>query len=264
MKHSIIITVIASLMLCLSLPTDAQRHRHHPGATTTTTKVDNKATQKADSANAIEAFSDTTSAVADVDTTSTNATYTYDMDDDYWEESVRDIPFKLLSQIFGFGIGGIVILFLILVFAFAIMLLPLVLLALIVRWFIKRHNDDVARNANAQPFINNMAANPAANPTDNTAEDYNAQSTDGTANNPTAIPHSQPTAAPAPKAPAPIDYWANGVKKTSIGIGLVIMGMLIETSALAGAGFLVACYGIGQIVISRKQSKNNNTNNDEN
>lgn len=264
MKHSIIITVIASLMLCLSLPTDAQRHRHHPGATTTTTKVDNKATQKADSANAIEAFSDTTSAVSDVDTTSTNATYTYDMDDDDWEESFKDIPFKLLSQIFGFGIGGIVILILILVFAFAIMLLPLVLLALIVRWFIKRHNDDVARNANAQPFINNMTANPTANPTDNNAEDYTAESTDGTANNPTAIPHSQPTAAPAPKAPAPIDYWAKGVKNTSIGVGLIIMGMIIETSALAGIGFLVACYGIGQIVISRKQSKNNNTNNDEN
>ena len=264
MKHSIIITVIASLMLCLSLPTDAQRHRHHPGATTTTTKVDNKATQKADSANAIEAFSDTTSAVADVDTTSTNATYTYDMDEDDWEESFKEIPFKLLSQIFGFGIGGIVILFLILVFAFAIMLLPLVLLALIVRWFIKRHNEDVARNANAQPFFNNMTANPAANPTDNTAEDYNAQSTDGTANNSTAIPHSQPTAAPAPKTPAPIDYWAKGVKNTSIGVGLVIMGMIIETTALVGIGFLVACYGLGQIVISRKQSKNNNTNNDEN
>ena len=256
MKHSIIITVIASLMLCLSLPTDAQRHRHHPGATTTTTKVDNKATQKADSANAIEAFSDTTSAVADVDTTSTNATYTYDMDDDYWEESVRDIPFKLLSQIFSFGIGGIVILFLILVFAFAIMLLPLVLLALIVRWFIKRHNDDVARNANAQPFINNMTANPADN--------ASAESAGDATNNPTAIPHSQPTAAPAPKVLAPIDYWANGVKKISIGIGLVIMGKLIEASALVGIGFLVACYGIGQIVISRKQSKNNNTNNDEN
>ena len=263
MKHSIIITVIASLMLCLSLPTDAQRHRHHPGATTTTTKVDNKATKKADSANAIEAFSDTTSAVADIDTTSTT-TYTYDMDDDDWEESFKDIPFKLMSQIFSFGIWGIVIILLILVFVFAIILLPLVLLALIVRWFIKRHNDDVARNANAQPFFNNMTANPAANPTDNTAEDYTAESTDGTANNPTAIPHSQPTAAPAPKAPAPIDYWAKGVKNTSIGVGLVIMGMLIKSTALAGIGFLVACYGIGQIVISRKQSKNNNTNNDEN
>lgn len=256
MKHSIIITVIASLMLCLSLPTDAQRHRHHPGATTTTTKVDNKATQKADSANAIEAFSDTTSAVADVDTTSTNATYTYDMDDDDWEESVRNIPFKLLAQIFSFGIWGIVIFFLILVFAFAIMLLPFILLALIVRWFIKRHNDDVARNANAQPFINNMTANPADN--------ASAESAGDATNNPTAIPHSQPTAAPAPKVPAPIDYWANGVKKISIGIGLVIMGKLIEASALVGIGFLVACYGIGQIVISRKQSKNNNINNDEN
>ncbi len=267
MKHSIIITVIASLMLCLSLPTDAQRHRHHSGATTTTTtttKVDNKATQKADSANAIEAFSDTTSAVADVDTTSTNATYTYDMDDDDWEESVRNIPFKLLAQIFSFGIWGIVIFFLILAIVIVIMLLPLILLALIVRWFIKRHNEDVARNANAQPFINNMTANPAANPTDNTAEDYTVESTDGTANNSTAIPHSQPTAAPAPKVPAPIDYWANGVKKISIGIGLVIMGKLIEASALVGIGFLVACYGIGQIVISRKQSKNNNINNDEN
>lgn len=263
MKHSIIITVIASLMLCLSLPTDAQRHRHHPGATTTTTKVDNKATKKADSANAIEAFSDTTSAVADIDTTSTT-TYTYDMDDDDWEESFKDIPFKLMSQIFSFGIWGIVIILLILVFVFAIILLPLVLLALIVRWFIKRHNDDVARNANAQPFFNNMTANPATNPTDNTAEDYTAESTDGTANNPTAIPHSQPTAAPAPKAPAPIDYWAKGVKNTSIGVGLVIMGMLIKSTALVGIGFLVACYGIGQIVISRKQSKNNNTNNDEN
>lgn len=256
MKHSIIITVIASLMLCLSLPTDAQRHRHHPGATTTTTKVDNKATQKADSANAIEAFSDTTSAVADVDTTSTNATYTYDMDDDDWEESVRNIPFKLMSQIFSFGVWGIVIFFLILAIVIVIMLLPLILLALIVRWFIKRHNDDVARNANAQPFINNMTANPADN--------ASAESAGDATNNPTAIPHSQPTAAPAPKVPAPIDYWANGVKKISIGIGLVIMGKLIEASALVGIGFLVACYGIGQIVISRKQSKNNNTNNDEN
>lgn len=256
MKHSIIITVIASLMLCLSLPTDAQRHRHHPGATTTTTKVDNKATQKADSANAIEAFSDTTSAVADVDTTSTNATYTYDMDDDDWKESVRNIPFKLLAQIFSFGIWGIVIFFLILAIVIVIMLLPLILLALIVRWFIKRHNDDVARNANAQPFINNMTANPADN--------ASAESAGDATNNPTAIPHSQPTAAPAPKVPAPIDYWANGVKKISIGIGLVIMGKLIEASALVGIGFLVACYGIGQIVISRKQSKNNNTNNDEN
>lgn len=254
MKHSIIITVIASLMLCLSLPTDAQRHRHHPGATTTTTKVDNKATQKADSANAIEAFSDTTSAIADVDTTSTNATYTYDMDDDDWEESFRDIPFKLMSQIFSFGIWGIVIFLLILVFAFAIMLLPLVLLALIVRWFIKRHNDDVARNANAQSFFNNTTANPADN--------ASAESTGDATNNPTAIP--QPTAAPASKTPAPIDYWAKGVKNTSIGIGLVIMGMLIKATALVGIGFLVACYGIGQIVISRKQSKNNNTNNDEN
>lgn len=256
MKHLIIITVIASLMLCLSLPTDAQRHRHHPGATTTTTKVDNKATQKADSANAIEAFSDTTSAVADVDTTSTNATYTYDMDDDDWKESVRNIPFKLLAQIFSFGIWGIVIFFLILAIVIVIMLLPLILLALIVRWFIKRHNDDVARNANAQPFINNMTANPADN--------ASAESAGDATNNPTAIPHSQPTAAPAPKVPAPIDYWANGVKKISIGIGLVIMGKLIEASALVGIGFLVACYGIGQIVISRKQSKNNNTNNDEN
>lgn len=264
MKHSIIITVIASMMLCLSLPTDAQRHRHHPGATTTTTKVDNKATQKADPANAIEAFSDTTSAVADVDTTSTNATYTYDMDDDDWEEGFKDIPFKLMSQIFSFGIWGIVIFLLISVFAFAIMLLPFILLALIVRWFIKRHNDDVARNANVQSFFNNMTANPAANTTDNTAEDYTAESTDGTANNSTAIPHSQSTAAPAPKAPVPVDYWAKGVKNTSIGVGLVIMGMLIKTTALVGIGFLVACYGIGQIVISRKQSKNNNTNNDEN
>lgn len=256
MKHSIIITVIASMMLCLSLPTDAQRHRHHSGATTTTTKVDNKATQKADSANAIEAFSDTTSAIADVDTTSTNATYTYDMDDDDWEESVRNIPFKLMSQIFSFGVWGIVIFFLILAIVIVIMLLPLILLALIVRWFIKRHNDDVARNANAQPFINNMTANPADN--------ASAESAGDATNNPTAIPHSQPTAAPAPKAPAPIDYWAKGVKKISIGIGLVIMGKLIEASALVGIGFLVVCYGIGQIVISRKQSKNNNTNNDEN
>ena len=244
MKHSIIITVIASLMLCLSLPTDAQRHRHHPGATTTTTKVDNKATQKADSANAIEAFSDTTSAIADVDTTSTNATYTYDMDDDDWEESVRDIPFKLMSQIFSFGIWGIVIILLILVLAFAIMLLPFILLALIVRWFIKRHNDDVARNETADNTTDNSAVNSTVNST--------------------AISHSQPTAAPAPKTPAPIDYWAKGVKNTSIGVGLVIMGMLIKSTALVGIGFLVACYGIGQIVISRKQSKNNNINNDEN
>ena len=261
MKHSIIITVIASLMLCLSLPTDAQRHRNHLGATTSTTKVDNKATKNADPTNAIEAFSDTTSANADVDTTSTNATYNYDMNDDDWEENFREFPFKFLSQIFSFGIGGIVIFLLILVFAFAIMLLPLILLALIVRWLIKRNNDKVARNANVQSSFNNMMAtlsdNPAAESTDNSSAD----STGDAANNQTANPLSQPTAASAPQAP--IDYWTKGVKNTSIGVGLVIMGMLVETTILVGVGLLVTCYGVGQIIISRKQSKYNNTNNND-
>lgn len=261
MKHSIIITVIASLMLCLSLPTDAQRHRNHLGATNSTTKVDNKATKNANSTNAIEAFSDTTSANADVDTTSTNATYTYDMNDDDWEENFREQPFKFLSQIFDFGIGGIVIFLLILLFAFAIMLLPLILLALIVRWLIKRNNDKVARNANVQPSFNNMMATPADNPAAGFSDNSSADSIGDAANNQTAKPHSLPTAASAPQAP--IDYWAKGVKNTSIGVGLVIMAMLIETPTLAGIGFLVGCYGIGQIIISRKQSKYNNTNNND-
>ena len=46
----------------------------------------------------------------------------------------------------------------------------------------------------------------------------------------------------------PIDYRRSGVVTLFVGVGLYLLGWTIATSAIQGAGFLVAAIGIGSIV----------------
>lgn len=48
------------------------------------------------------------------------------------------------------------------------------------------------------------------------------------------------------------DYWKRGVKNLSLGIGMAIMfSFMHNASIFVGCGLMFACYGIGQMVISK-------------
>ena len=48
------------------------------------------------------------------------------------------------------------------------------------------------------------------------------------------------------------DYWKRGVKNLSLGIGMAIMfSFMHNASFFVGCGLMFACYGIGQMVISK-------------
>ncbi len=43
--------------------------------------------------------------------------------------------------------------------------------------------------------------------------------------------------------------WKRGIRNASIGVGMILMFMFWESAVLMGVGALVACYGIGQLVM---------------
>lgn len=211
MKRYTFLTIMAAMMLYVTTPATAQKHRHHPVAQQTTQVADTTDN------NGIEAFSDTTS-VVDPAQTSTTATQTYTVD---YDEDIDDMfsgtPLDLWAKTIGFGIGGIFLAIFILLLLFLLCISPFIILALIIRMLIKRHNDNVTLSAKA-------------------------------------IEQGQPL----PETDVEIDtqYREKGVKNTSIGVGLLLMGMIMEISVLSAVGALVACYGLGYIYISRKNDKN--------
>lgn len=234
MKHSFFITALASVMLCLALPCDAQHHRHHPVAAVSTAA-------KADSADmdGIDAFSDTTAVdTASYDTSS--STYSYTSDDDF-DDMFDMSPFKLWSKAIGFGVGGIILAIIVLLFVFLLLLSPFILIALVVRWLVKR--DNAKRGAG---FTATAGDGTGSMPdVDSMADTGSAESS------------SAPFSAPLPNQQNAVSngYWIKGVKNTSVGVGLFLMGIVLTSNVFIGIGLLVCCYGLGQIFISRRQSK---------
>ena len=45
--------------------------------------------------------------------------------------------------------------------------------------------------------------------------------------------------------------WRKGIRNVSIGVGMIVMFYIWSSSMLMGIGALVACYGVGQLVIVR-------------
>lgn len=45
--------------------------------------------------------------------------------------------------------------------------------------------------------------------------------------------------------------WKRGIRNVSIGVGMILMFMFWQSAVLMGVGALVACYGVGQLVIVR-------------
>lgn len=182
------------------------RHRHHPQVEI------NNATSQTDSTlqDEIEAFSDTTntSLAGAEDTVYTSNTYSDD------ESTIEE----LITGIVGgtIGVGGVIIAVLIILALLLCALAPFILVALVIRYLIKRHNNNI-----------------------------------------TLAEKAMETGQPIPEELKPLtpdspDYYKRkGIKNIAIGVGLTLMFFVWDAKLLAGVGLLIACWGIGQVIIAK-------------
>ena len=201
----------------MSLAASAPKHRYHP----TTQQVDKQEAtpqEKADKKQAaedegVEAYSDTT----DVDTTASDYDDNRnDLRNNYHSKyslGNYDDPFDFFGSVFG---KGAVIFFIILsvVFGLAFIFAPLIIIWLIIRYLMRRHNDRVKLAEMAMEKGINVPE--SERPIDKQSNEY---------------------------------LQKRGVRNTFLGIGLCAMFAWWDTPFLAGIGALIGIYGIGQVVI---------------
>lgn len=189
------------------------KHRSHQ-QTATTIAVKDTAKQ------GVEAYSDTTSSVSNdtaniVDNT---AAFANSDDDENWEND----PFTFWNKNIGWHIGGIFFAIFIITIVFLFLALPFIVIIVLLRYLIKRHNDrvDIAKQAIAsgQPIPEDVK--------------------------PTAARNSD-------------DLWKGGIINIATGVGLVIMFSIWGSNTLIGIGCLLICFGIGHLVIAKTSRKDN-------
>ena len=221
MKQKIL---IFALMFVLGTAAVAQpKHRHHAVAETTAVVTNAAANANADEG--VEAFSDTTS-IAEENATVPHVYVDDDFDFDDFED-FEDMPRWLRSLLGGsVGVFGGIFLILMLVFAVLLALAPFVALVLILRYLIRQHNDRVTLASKAmesgQPIPEELM------PVDKQSDEYLRR---------------------------------RGIRNIWIGIGMAIMFGFWDADLLTGVGFLVLCYGIGQVFIARSSKKKNDVEN---
>lgn len=234
-----------ALMLTLSATTmsaAAQRHRHHPRVTMATSKDDsvknsqvsvtatdpqtgksvNIAVNGGDQENneGVDAYSDTT--YTDPDSSAVTSSYD-NYDDHYTGESDADRFYEFLNHL---GKGGAALFILaIMIGVIAFLLAPIIIIVMILRYFIKRHNDKVALAEKAMETGRPIPENSI--PLDKQSDEY---------------------------------LWKRGIRNAAIGLGLMFMFWFWDADALAGIGALVGCYGAGQAFLGRDYYRNKDKN----
>lgn len=225
MKHYLI-----ALILTFALGTNAQAARssqhHRSTAGQTVTKKNNSASdaktaKDSSKQEGITVYSDTISDLTEANDSMQASGYSsvyVDQDEDFG-------PFNsVIEKLIGgtLGAGGILLAIVVVLVVFLFLLAPFILLALILRYLIKRHNQRIELAEKAMetglPIPDNL------------------------------IPLRRETAG---------DYRKKGIKNLAIGVGLVIMFAILDSELFMGIGALVACYGIGQVVISYTSNNKN-------
>lgn len=218
MKHLLLVLVMFSALNAAAADT-APRHRHQ--------HVDAALVQSADSANSVEAYSDTT---------------TYETYDDEPEEAVsapaRSVspsdysdPFSFYNALWTVGVGGVIIAILLTLLFLVLILAPVAIVVVLIRYLFKSHNDRMMLREKAME--RGYARGETAG-----AEGANA--------------YGQPEYSAADYEKVRDDYMLKrGIQNVAVGMGLVIMFGCWGAEFLVGIGFLVVCLGVGQIVISR-------------
>lgn len=220
-----------TLLLVLTLGTNtealAQRHRHTPRveAVSQKTKQSDKSYKKASDKtqdNGIEAYSDTTSIDDDADNTAAiDTAYTsgFNLDDDDFEDN----PWFLKAITGTMGAGAVVFAFLVVLLVFLSLVSPFIIIILVLRYLIRRHNDNVRLAEKA------MESGQAV-PSGAKIAKHRTYSNE--------------------------DQWQRGIKTASIGLGLIALFWFIGAEQLVGVGVLILCMGAGQMLIGRTSRRN--------
>ncbi len=214
MKQKLLIFVL--MMTLGAMVVNAQpKHRHHAVATQTAVAADTTAKDE------IEAFSDTTSVVAEEDYSAeedmvVSPPVSFDFDD---FDDFNNMPEWVLKLVGGsIGMLGI----LAAIFTIFVLLLPFIVVVLVLRYLVRRHNDRVMLAQKAmetgQPIPEELVS------TDKQSDEYLRR---------------------------------RGIRNIWIGIGMGMMFGIWGADMLTGVGVLVLCYGIGQVMIARSSRKKN-------
>lgn len=217
----ILLSMAALLVLGSSVSVDAQRHRHTPRTENVVSVSSAKKDDASKSGSAskskdegIEAFSDTSS----VDTSSS---VIYNGNGAMNDSDSDTYPFAMFENIFASKFWGTTIFVIIILLGITISLMPLIIVVLLIRFLVKRHNDHMRLAEKAmesgQPISDEQ------------------------------MPLSK-------KSP---DYmWRRGIRNVSIGIGLMLFFWFLGAEPLVGIGGLVACLGAGQMFMVRYNYNN--------
>lgn len=205
----ILLSLVAVMLLGSTVPMEAQRHRHTPR----TTVVDDT---KAD--NGIEAYSDTSSTAEQLDTADCSTTADADdvNDSNRFDPSRFSDPFSWFAFLGTSGFVGIVITILLIGVVLLFLFMPLIIVLLIIRYLVRRHNDRVRLAEKAME--QGQPIGEGDMPLNKKSPDY---------------------------------LWRRGVRNVSIGAGLALFFWFLGADSLVGIGLLVACLGVGQMFMVR-------------
>lgn len=205
----ILLSLVAIMLLGSTVPMDAQRHRHTPR----TAVVDDT---KAD--NGIEAYSDTSSTAEQLDTAAYSTTADADdvNDSNRFDPSRFSDPFSWFAFLGTSGFVGIVITILLIGVVLLFLFMPLIIVLLIIRYLVRRHNDRVRLAEKAME--QGQPIGEGDMPLNKKSPDY---------------------------------LWRRGVRNVSIGAGLALFFWFLGADSLVGIGLLVACLGVGQMFMVR-------------
>ena len=193
-------------------------HRRHQALTEQAARQSKKA--KADSVSkaktyqqGIEAYSDTSSTAGVKDSMVQPVTIYHN--GTKIEPGLDPVTRAILSGTL--GVGGFMLAIVVILAVLLFLLAPLVAFIFLIKYFINRHNKRVEL---AEKAIEN------------------------------GVPI--PEAAKPLKSESPEYYWKRGIRNVSLGVGMAIMFAFVDGSGfLVGCSLLLACYGIGQLVISK-------------
>lgn len=205
----ILLSLVAVMLLGSTVPMDAQRHRHTPRTTVVDDTKDD---------NGIEAYSDTSSTAQPLDSTAYSTSDDADdiNDSNRFDPSRFSDPFSWFAFLGTSGFVGILLTILLLGVGLLFLFMPLIIVLLIMRYMVRRHNDRVRLAEKAME--QGQPISEGEMPLNKKSPDY---------------------------------LWRRGVCNVSIGAGLALFFWFLGADPLVGIGLLVACLGLGQMFMVR-------------
>lgn len=205
----ILFSLVAIMLLGSTVPMDAQRHRHTPRTTVVDDTKDD---------NGIEAYSDTSSTAQPLDSTAYSTSDDADdiNDSNRFDPSRFSDPFSWFAFLGTSGFVGILLTILLLGVGLLFLFMPLIIVLLIMRYMVRRHNDRVRLAEKAME--QGQPISEGEMPLNKKSPDY---------------------------------LWRRGVRNVSIGAGLALFFWFLGADPLVGIGLLVACLGLGQMFMVR-------------